>query len=134
MANLTDNPNGINQEELAKELQRLRDVEGVTFAAIANKTGISRSAISQLVNQGLRVKSEHAQKLLDAPDTDQYGPLLEDIRKLSAGKRRFEIYDAAQLLANYMERQSKGEDKNYVRYGLRELDDILAGHRGYGHE
>ena len=66
MANLTDNPNGINQEELAKELQRLRDVEGVTFAAIANKTGISRSAISQLVNQGLRVKSEHAQKLLDA--------------------------------------------------------------------
>ena len=66
MANLTDNPNGINQEELAKELQRLRDAEGVTFAAIANKTGISRSAISQLVNQGLRVKSEHAQKLLDA--------------------------------------------------------------------
>ena len=66
MANLTDNPNGINQEELAKELQRLRDVEGVTFAAIANKTGISRSAISQLVNQGLRVQSEHAQKLLDA--------------------------------------------------------------------
>ena len=66
MANLTDNPNGINQEELAKELQRLRDVEGVTFAAIANKTGISRSAISQLVNQGYHVKPEHAQKLLDA--------------------------------------------------------------------
>ena len=72
-----------------------------------------------------------AQKLLDAPDTDQYGPLLEDIRKLSAGKRRFEIYDAAQLLANYMERQSKGEDKNYVRYGLRELDDAV--HTRLGH-
>ena len=66
MANLTDNPNGINQEELAKELQRLRDAEGVTFAAIANKTGISRSAISQLVNQGLRMKPEHEKKLWDA--------------------------------------------------------------------
>lgn len=38
----------------------------MTFAAIANKTGISRSAISQLVNQGLRMKPEHEKKLWDA--------------------------------------------------------------------
>ena len=67
MTNLAENlTTTTSQGDLARELQRLRDVEGVTFAAIANKTGISRSAISQLVNQGLRVKSEHAQKLLDA--------------------------------------------------------------------
>lgn len=74
---------------------------------------------------------ELAQKLLDAPDTDQYGPLLEDIRKLSAGKRRFEIYDATQLFENYLTRQSKGEDKNYVRYGMQELD--AAVHTRLGH-
>lgn len=74
---------------------------------------------------------EYAQKLLDAPDTAQYGPLLENIRRLSVGKRRFEIYDAAQLYQHFIERQSKGEDKNYVRYGMRELDDAV--HTRIGH-
>lgn len=55
MTNLAENlTTTTSQGDLARELQRLRDAEGVTFAAIANKTGISRSAISQLVNQGLR--------------------------------------------------------------------------------
>ena len=67
MTNLAENlATTTSQGDLARELQRLRDAEGVTFAAIANKTGISRSAISQLVNQGLRMKPEHEKKLWDA--------------------------------------------------------------------
>ena len=67
MTNLAENlTTTTSQGDLARELQRLRDAEGVTFAAIANKTGISRSAISQLVNQGLRMKPEHEKKLWDA--------------------------------------------------------------------
>lgn len=67
MTNLAENlATTTSQGGLARELQRLRDAEGVTFAAIANKTGISRSAISQLVNQGLRMTPEHEKKLWDA--------------------------------------------------------------------
>lgn len=63
MTNLAEN---IQQGNLAEELLRLRDSEGVTFAALANKTGISRTAISQLANQGLRMKPEHERKLWEA--------------------------------------------------------------------
>lgn len=48
---------------LADELKRTRDVEGVTFAELANRTGISRSAISQAANQGLHLKPEQEAKL-----------------------------------------------------------------------
>lgn len=51
---------------LADELKHLRDVEGVTFAALANQTGISRSAISQAANQGLHLKPEQEAKLWSA--------------------------------------------------------------------
>lgn len=51
---------------LADELKQLRDVEGVTFAALANRTGISRSAISQAANQGLHLKPEQEGKLWSA--------------------------------------------------------------------
>lgn len=63
MTNLAENR---EQGNLPEELRRLRDSEGITFAALANRTGISRTAISQLVNQGLRMKPEHEQKLWDA--------------------------------------------------------------------
>ena len=43
MTNLAENlTTTTSQGDLARELQRLRDAEGVTFAAIANKTGISQ--------------------------------------------------------------------------------------------
>lgn len=63
MTNLAEN---IQQGNLAEELLRLRDSEGITFAALANRTGISRTAISQLANQGLHMKPEHERKLWDA--------------------------------------------------------------------
>lgn len=53
----------VAQGNLAEELKQLRDVEGVTFAALAQRTGISRTAISQLANQGLHLKPEHERRL-----------------------------------------------------------------------
>lgn len=53
-------------KSLSEELKQLRDLEGVTFAALANQTGISRSAISQAANQGLHLKPEQEAKLWSA--------------------------------------------------------------------
>lgn len=51
---------------LAEELLKLRDSEGISFQALANKTGVSRTTISLLANQGLQPKPEHERKLWDA--------------------------------------------------------------------
>ena len=60
MTNLAENlTTTTSQGDLARELQRLRDAEGVTFAAIANKTGISRSAISPLSRGGYSAPDVH---------------------------------------------------------------------------
>lgn len=54
------------QGNLAEELRRLRDMEGIPFAEVASKTGVSRSSISLLVNQGVRMKPERERKLWEA--------------------------------------------------------------------
>jgi DNA transposition AAA+ family ATPase len=56
----------IGQDNLPEKLKHLRDVEGVTFAALAQRTSISRTAISQLANQGLRLKPEHERRIWEA--------------------------------------------------------------------
>ena len=48
---------------LAQELMRLRDTDGITFAAIGEATGVNRTTISQHVNQGIRLKPEQSNAL-----------------------------------------------------------------------
>jgi len=48
---------------LPESLKGMRDGEGITFEEMSRRTGISRSTISQIANQGLTPKPAHAEKL-----------------------------------------------------------------------
>ncbi len=53
-----------NLSQLRADLIRLRDSEGITFAKIAEKTGVNRSYISTLANGG-DIGSKYVQPLCD---------------------------------------------------------------------
>lgn len=52
-----------NRKDLGEELRRLRDEEGVKFSVLASETGISRSTISLVANQGYKLKAAQEDKL-----------------------------------------------------------------------
>lgn len=51
------------RENLSEELRHLRDAEGVSFAAVAAQTGVSRSTISLVANQGYKLKPSQEEKV-----------------------------------------------------------------------
>ena len=48
---------------LAEELLKLREEEGISFQEAGARSGIARSTISQVVNQGLRLKPNQEESL-----------------------------------------------------------------------
>ena len=65
MTNLAENlATTTSQGDLARELQRLRDAEGVTFAAIANKT-VTYDFERLMEGATLRSCSQFAQDMID---------------------------------------------------------------------
>ena len=49
--------------EMAEELLKLREEEGISFQEAGARSGIARSTISQVVNQGLRLKPNQEESL-----------------------------------------------------------------------
>lgn len=86
---------------LAEKLGQLRSTRGVTFADIAVETGVSRSQISQYVNQGIRLRPEHEaalQAYVDSHSTDEEQATLPgvDVSKPVQYKSAIELYPTAE--------------------------------------
>ena len=115
------------QGNLAMELKQLRDVEGVTFQALANQTGIvSRSTISQVANQGLHIKPEWEARLWE---------VIREIRGQSAQGQRDDIVPPTRYKTTIELYETKEFKEamgwcSYV-YAKRKMG-VLVGHPGSG--
>jgi DNA transposition AAA+ family ATPase len=88
----------MNNEELGKELQKLKDEHGLTYTQVAEKIGYSRANISNFANQFTatdKVKSAVADFL-----NNFYSNIMtdEDIENLTKYKREIEIYPTEELI------------------------------------
>ena len=112
---------------LAEELLKLREEEGISFQEAGARSGIARSTISQVVNQGLRLKPNQEESLWrvieevrgvkERLDTEPVPPVP------TGYKTEIELYETAEF------REAMGWC-SYV-YSKRKMG-VLVGHPGSG--
>ncbi len=117
----------MERENLSEELRHLRDAEGVSFAAVAAQTGVSRSTISLVANQGYKLKPNQEDKVW------------EFIENLRSATERVKEEPPAPLPTTYKTRVELYETREFREamgwcayvFNKRKMG-VLVGHPGSG--
>ena len=80
----------MTDKELASRVAEARESRGITLASIANAIGISRTALSQLVNNGVPVREPYRTALINFLDSDEPAAATAEPKRVY--KQRLELY------------------------------------------
>lgn len=85
----------MSDKELASRITAARESRGVTLAYIANAIGISRTALSQFVNNGVPIREPYHTALIDFLSTEETAAAPSEPKQ--AYKQQLELYQTTEF-------------------------------------
>lgn len=87
--------NSMTDKELASRVAAARESRGITLASIASAIGISRTALSQLVNNGVPIREPYRTALIDFLSSEEAVATPAEPKRVY--KQQLELYQATEF-------------------------------------